>query len=120
MSVKSIFALTLHALAVGVLAYGYKGLETTELNSFIIKQRGGHSQFLTIQAFVPSSINILALNAHSLTYWCTVFRLIITWFTMLVSLFCDIIPKSQGELDFPPFLTKGTRCRPENFNTIII
>ena len=113
-------ALVLHAGSAVIMAMGYKGLETTILDTYIRGQKGGHSQFLTIQAFVPSLINILALNAHSLTYWCTVFRLIITWFTMLISLLCDIIPKSQGELDFPPFLTKGTRCRPENFNTIII
>lgn len=72
MSARRIFAVVLHASAVAILSYGYLELEKTVLNSYIITQRGGHSQFLTIQA------------------------LIITWFTMLVSMFCDMFPRFQG------------------------
>jgi len=44
------FAFVLHASAAGIMLAGYKGLETTVLNTYITSQKGGHAQFLTIQA----------------------------------------------------------------------
>lgn len=41
--------LILHAGAAATMAYGYMGLHTLPINSFIESQRGGHFQFLTIQ-----------------------------------------------------------------------
>lgn len=42
-------ALLLHAGAAATMAYGYFGLHSLPVNSFIESQRGGHFQFLTIQ-----------------------------------------------------------------------
>lgn len=43
-------AFVLHASAAGIMLAGYKSLETTVLDSYIRSQKGGHAQFLTIQA----------------------------------------------------------------------
>ncbi|KAI5122074.1 hypothetical protein M0805_006057 [Coniferiporia weirii] len=71
MSVKSLGAVVLHAAAVAVMTWGYFGLDTTVMNTYIVRQKGGHLQFLTIQA------------------------LFVALLTMVLSLCSDIIPVSQ-------------------------
>lgn len=44
----------LHSLAASIMAWGYTQLEHTVANEWIIKQKGGHFQFLTIQGYVNS------------------------------------------------------------------
>ncbi|KAH8106738.1 FAR-17a/AIG1-like protein [Cristinia sonorae] len=54
----------LHAGAAATMAYGYMGLHTLPIHSFIVNQKGGHFQFLTIQgllvAFVTMVLSMLA------------------------------------------------------------
>lgn len=45
----------LHASAAAVMAAGYLGLGTLEVDTWIRSQRGGHFQFLTIQGQVTTS-----------------------------------------------------------------
>lgn len=47
---EKFLAFVLHASAAGIMLAGYKSLETTVLDSYIRSQKGGHAQFLTIQA----------------------------------------------------------------------
>ena len=49
MALKTLFAAALHASACLIMAWGYLGLDVTIMHSYIIKQKGGHFQFLTIQ-----------------------------------------------------------------------
>ncbi|KAL5511650.1 hypothetical protein ACEPAH_4867 [Sanghuangporus vaninii] len=65
---RSIAAIVLHLLAAGIMTWGYMDLEQTVMHSTIITQKGGHSQFLTIQA------------------------LAVSWFTMVLSLAYDLVP----------------------------
>ncbi|KAL5490295.1 hypothetical protein ACEPAI_5128 [Sanghuangporus weigelae] len=65
---RSATATVLHLLAAGIMAWGYMSLEQTVMHSTIIEQKGGHLQFLTIQA------------------------LAVSWFTMVLSLAYDFVP----------------------------
>ncbi|KAL5533141.1 hypothetical protein ACEPAF_4917 [Sanghuangporus sanghuang] len=65
---RSTIATVLHLLAAGIMTWGYMGLEQTVMHSTIITQKGGHLQFLTIQA------------------------LAVSWFTMVLSLAYDLVP----------------------------
>ncbi|THH01994.1 hypothetical protein EW145_g6816 [Phellinidium pouzarii] len=71
MSVNIFGAVAVHILALGIMSWGYFGLESTVMNTFIVRQKGGHFQFLTIQA------------------------LAMAWITMALSLCSDIIPTSR-------------------------
>ena len=87
-------ALVLHAGSAVIMAMGYKGLETTILDTYIRGQKGGHSQFLTIQAYVSlSSFQSLNLTLNSSIGGC---RLLIAWLTMIFGVVADIFPGLQG------------------------
>ncbi|KZT26283.1 hypothetical protein NEOLEDRAFT_1162307 [Neolentinus lepideus HHB14362 ss-1] len=60
--------LLLHTTAAAVMAYGYSSLGSLVQNAWIERQKGGHTQFLTIQG------------------------LMIAWLTMTVSLVLDVVP----------------------------
>ncbi|KAH8117342.1 FAR-17a/AIG1-like protein [Phellopilus nigrolimitatus] len=70
-STKATGSLVLHAVSALIMGWAYNALETTVLHTFIQHQKGGHLQFLTIQSMAVS------------------------WLTMLLSLFCDLLPTSQ-------------------------
>ncbi|KAG2157368.1 FAR-17a/AIG1-like protein [Suillus clintonianus] len=61
-------ALFLHGAAAGVMAYGFLSLKTLPVDAWIRTQKGGHFQFLTIQGLAAA------------------------WFTMVLSLGCDLLP----------------------------
>lgn len=44
-------AMLLHTIAAGVLTYGWLELGKVPNNAFVVKQKGGHFQFLTIQGY---------------------------------------------------------------------
>jgi len=51
--------LLLHAGAAATMAYGYLGLHTLPIHSFIANQKGGHFQFLTIQGLAVAFVTML-------------------------------------------------------------
>jgi len=62
----------LHGSAAAIMAYGFLALHSLPVNDFIITQKGGHFQYLTIQG------------------------LAVAWLTMIVSLVCDVLPTGNG------------------------
>lgn len=45
-------AVLLHTIAAGVFTYGWLELSNLPNHPFVVKQKGGHFQFLTIQGYV--------------------------------------------------------------------
>ncbi|TFK54970.1 hypothetical protein OE88DRAFT_1653557 [Heliocybe sulcata] len=50
--------LLLHAIAAGVMAWGYNNLGSLMQDAWIEKQKGGHSQFLTIQGLLMALLTM--------------------------------------------------------------
>ena len=82
-------AVLLHSIAAAIMTYAWFELETLPNDSFISKQKGGHFQFLTIQG------RVLFGSMSSELYLNPIFRLVIAWLTMVLSLLADIAPGIQ-------------------------
>jgi len=69
---RAIFKATLHAAAAGIMGFGFHSMQKLPIDRHISIQYGGHLQFLTIQG------------------------LALTWITMAISFFSDILPSFKG------------------------
>ena len=83
----------LHALAAGVMVYGYQGLTTLAIDNWMRSQKGGHFQFLTVQGYM--------CNAQLQAIWMmsdlSMFgRLVVAWVSMMLSLATDLFPSVSG------------------------
>ena len=52
MAVPKVLAVILHTLGAAVMTYAWFELDTLPTHAWVVKQKGGHMQFLTIQGCV--------------------------------------------------------------------
>ena len=90
MSIRPLVAF-LHALAAGVMVYGYRGLSTLAIDNWIRNQKGGHFQFLTIQGYMCNVQAIWMMSDLSMFG-----RLTVAWASMMLSLATDLFPSVSG------------------------
>ena len=55
MGVLKVIAVLLHTAGTAVMTYAWMELDHLPNNAWVVKQKGGHFQFLTIQGCVPDS-----------------------------------------------------------------
>lgn len=57
MGVLKVVAVLLHAAGAAVMTYAWMELDNLPNNAWIVKQKGGHFQFLTIQGYVLQDLS---------------------------------------------------------------
>ncbi|TFY79997.1 hypothetical protein EWM64_g4020 [Hericium alpestre] len=71
---KRLGAALLHASAAATMVYGYNAMSGTPLDDYIMNQRCGHTQFLTIQALAMAVVTMLLALANDVFPSLKVFR----------------------------------------------